>query len=79
MAGIWGCHPGGPARLLDVDATVFLAFMEGVLRDSSEDNVKALDRLYADAQPAAPRVPTTREARRAEIARFARMTSGTFA
>ena len=62
-----------------MDATVFLAFLEGVLRESSEDNVKALDRLYADRQPVVPSAPSSADERRAQIARFAKLTSGEFA
>lgn len=73
--GIWGV-PHGPARLVDVDSTVFLAFLEGLVRES-DDNAQILDRLYEEARPQPKKTRAeTRAARIAEITRFARMTSG---
>lgn len=74
QAGIWGVHPGGPSRLMDVDATVFLAFAEGVLRED-EDNSQALDRHYESRRPKAAPAPESRAERNKRIERLARMTS----
>lgn len=70
-AGIWGV-PGAPRRLLNVDSTIFLAFVEGVLREDEENN-EGLSELY---EQAAPKPPQSREDRRASIERFARITGG---
>lgn len=64
--------PGAPPRLLNVDPTVFLAFVEGVLRESEENN-ESLNSLY---ESSVPRRPQTRDERRSAIARFARLTGG---
>lgn len=71
--GIWGV-PLAPPRLLDVDSTVFLAFVEGIVRESDE-NAESLNDLYDEARPR-PKRPVSREERRRDIARFARITGG---
>lgn len=65
---------GGPARLLDLEGTLFLSFIEGVLRDSEHHN-KALDEMYAAARPVVS-TPLDRRDRRAEIARVTRLFGG---
>ena len=71
QVGIWGSHPGGPSRLLDVDPTVFLAFAEGILRED-EDNAAALDKHYEARRP---KPKESRAERNARIERLARMTA----
>lgn len=65
---------GGPARLLDLEGTLFLALIEGVLRDSEHHN-KALDTMYAEATPVVS-TPLDKRDRRREIERVARMFGG---
>ena len=65
MAGLIG--PGRAERLLDLDLTMLLAFIEAVLCES-EENAQRIQRIYDDAKPAAPMVRG--EQRRAEVASF---------
>lgn len=59
--GILG-RPGCPSSLLGLDPLVLLAYVEGVLRESSEAS-KTLDKIWADSRPKSP------EARADEISR----------
>ena len=66
----------GPVSLLDLDARHFIAFCEGVLRES-EPHAKALDELYEAARPVPPPDPATARAeRRAQIDRLSRLFGG---
>ncbi len=67
-------RPGGPQRLLDLDPRHFLAFIEGVLRESEHHN-KALDGLYADAvkPPPVPAAGRDRSDRNREIQKLSRI------
>ncbi len=73
MLGVIG-RVGGPARLLDLEGTLFLALIEGVLRDSEHHN-KALDEMYAAARPVVS-TPLDKRDRRREIARITRIFGG---
>ena len=68
--------PGAPPRLLDVDSTVFLAFVEGLVREGDTDAIKALDRLYEERVPKADRPSQSRADRVRDIERFTRLSSG---
>lgn len=70
VLGVIG-RPGGPTSLLGLDARFLLAFLEGVLRESPDHN-KALDKLYASAQPVR-KTPEAREDRNREIQRLTRL------
>lgn len=70
--GIWGV-PHGPARLLDLDLTVFLAFLEGVAR-GDEKQAENLDGLYAKSRRVVKARTESREERNARIDRFMRLT-----
>lgn len=66
-------RPGAPRSLLDLDSVEFLAYVEGVLRESP-DQGKALDGLYRDA--VRPVSSSDRRANRnAEIARVIQLFS----
>jgi hypothetical protein len=68
MAGLIG--PGRAEHLLDLDLTLLLAFIEGILCES-EENAERIQQMYEDAKPAAPVVRG--EQRRAEVAAFLAM------
>ena len=74
QAGIWG-SPSSPPTLLDIDSTVFLAFLEGIVRETDE-GTEELDRMYLAQRPKPRATVKDRAARRAEIERFARLTGG---
>ncbi len=49
VLGLLG-RPGGPLRLLDLDARLLLALLEGIAREN-EKHDKQLTKLYDDARP----------------------------
>ena len=65
---------GGPARLLDLEGTLFLSLIEGVLRESEHHN-KALDEIYAASLPVVS-TPLDKRDRRREIERISRIFGG---
>ncbi len=67
-------RPGGPASPLDLEGRIFLAFIEGVLRES-EHHSKKLDSLYSSAIPAKP-TPKSKTSRRRDIDRAMRLFGG---
>jgi hypothetical protein len=64
-------RPGGPTRLLDLEARILLAFIEGFLRESEEHD-KKLTEFYDAAKPKPPE-PKDREARNQEIMKAQRL------
>lgn len=62
-----GLIPGHAEHLLDLDVTILLAFLEGVICEN-EDNAKRVQEMYDAARPPAPKA--SGEQRRADVARF---------
>jgi hypothetical protein len=71
VAGLIG-RAGGPCSLLDVEARIFFAFTEGILRDS-EPHQKALDKLYDEHAAKARSKVVGRSDRNREIAKLSRL------
>ena len=75
MLGLWGTAVG-PPRLIDADATVLLAFIEGVICEADSEAAEHLHRMYSKAanrrKPAAERSAD----RLAELEAFAALTGG---
>ncbi len=75
--GIFGI-PSAPARLIDVDSTVFFAFVEGIVRND-EENAKAIDKIYDEAKRKQQRITAPEKSaaeRQAEIDSFTRLVFG---
>lgn len=60
-------RPGAPTRLVDVDTTLLLAFIEAVVCET-EAGAKQMQQMWDDARPRpAPEEPARGPARAAEI------------
>jgi hypothetical protein len=66
---------GGPATVLDLGGRHFLAFLEGILRES-DNRREQLDKLYEENRPRPKATPVDRDERNREIARLSRMFGG---
>lgn len=66
-------RPGGPVSVLGLDARLYLALLEGLVRKSPH-HTQTLDDLYAASAPPSPQTAAEKRAeRRAEIQRVSRL------